>query len=337
MKESEVARLWKKVAGGLGVVGISPLGLVLAAALGISGLFIKNDYILRLLTISLLQGSQAVALDFTTGFIGVVNFGFAGFAGLGAYTSALLATRLGISPFIGLLAGGVAAGLLGLATGLLTLRLRGLFAAFMTWFLSLTLMSLITVNVGLTRGAKGLIVPPLFEGTNTRGYFYIALIAAVIGYIVMARVANSHIGLAFRAIGQNLDVARASGIDPTKYKVLNFSLSCTFAGVLGAILGHYVGILTPSVLSSDSTLVILTLSYVGGRGSLWGGLLAAFLFVPAFQGLQHLMAWRLVIYGLVLILSMLFLPDGLADIYRRTMGRVLRSWVARKGHTPGLK
>ena len=337
MKDIESARLLKKATEGRNGVGVSPVGLLLAAGLAISGLFIKDDYVFRLLTISLLQGSQAMALDFTTGFIGVVNFGFAGFAGLGAYTSAILASRLGISPFVGLLAGGATAGLLGLATGILTLRLRGLFAAFMTWFLSLTLMSLITVNVELTRGAKGLIVPPLFEATDRRAYFYAALTVAAIGYIVMAKVANSRIGLACRAIGQNIDVARASGIAPTKYKVLNFSISCTFAGVLGAILGHFVGILTPSVLSTDGTLVILTLAYVGGRGSLWGGLLAAFLFVPVFQGLQHLMALRLVIYGLVLILSMLFFPAGLADICGQVVGRVRRGLAARKRPTRGPK
>src|SRR6266478_5977675 len=122
----------------LTAAGLSPLGLTVLAVLGLAPLFMGNEYLLQLLIAGLLLGTQAMALDFTLGFINVVNFGFAAFVGLGAYTSALLSVRLGINPWFGLPAGAAAAAALGFLTGLLTLRLRGIYAAVMAWFVGLT-------------------------------------------------------------------------------------------------------------------------------------------------------------------------------------------------------
>ncbi|HIC90019.1 MAG TPA: branched-chain amino acid ABC transporter permease, partial [Anaerolineae bacterium] len=251
-----------------------------------------------------------------------VNFGFAAFLGLGAYTSALLATKLGVSPWIGIFVGAISAGLLGFLTGVLTLRLRGIFAAVMAWFVGLSLMA-ITANVPeLTRGYRGLNVP-LFLGTAARRpYFYILLPMLLLTYVVLRKVTKSYIGLAFRAIGQNLDAARASGINPTKYRVFNFTLSCAFAGFLGGFYAHFLGILTPDIMHTKHTVEVLALTYIGGRGSMWGGLLAAFIFIPLFEYLKPLMEIRLVIYGLLLVLVMIFYPGGLADIYKR-----MKAWV----------
>lgn len=291
-----------------------PLGLALLV-LGVAPLFIENEYFLDLLISGLFLGAQAMAFDFTVGFINVVNFGFAAFVGLGAYSSALLSVRLGVSPWLGWVAGTVAAAVLGFLTGLLTLRLRGIYAAVMAWFVGLALVALTANFVNLTRGYMGLSVPLFLETPARRPYFYVIFVIAVLTLVTLLWAAGSHMGLAFRAIGQNVEAARASGVNPTKYRVINFTLSCAFAGLLGSFYAHFVGILTPDVMDSRHTVEVLALAYIGGRGSIWGGLIAALILVPLFEYLKPLMEIRLVIYGALLIVVMIYFPGGLAGVY----------------------
>jgi branched-chain amino acid transport system permease protein len=306
-------------------VGPSPLKFGLLILLAIVPLFVQDEYFLRLLVVALLFGAQAMCYDFTYGFINITNFGFAAFVGLGAYTSALLAVRLGVSPWLGMLAGGVSGGFLGFLTGILTLPLKPFFAACLTWFLAIGLRGATSAMVDLTRGHLGLISPLLLSGTSSRPYLYILLAITVVIYVVLRAITRSPIGLAFRAIGQDLAAAKASGVDPTKYKLINFTVSCAFAGLLGGFYAHFVGILTPDVMLTGHTLEVLTLSYAGGRGSIWGGLVAAFLIIPTFESLKSLMEIRLIIYGLLLILVMIFYPAGLAGLVHR-IGDVIRKW-----------
>ncbi len=300
---------------------LSKASLVALLVLLLAPLLVRNEYWLNLMIISLYFGAQAMAFDFTAGFIGVVNFGFAAFVGLGGYISALLALKLGVSPWLGIWIGGAGAAVLGWLAGLLTLRLRGIFAAVMSWFIGLALLSLAAVLVPLTRGFLGLNVPLLLDTTGRRPYFYILLGITVLCYVVLNGVTRSHIGLAFRALGQNLEVARASGINPRRYRIMNFTLSCFFAGLLGGFYAHSVGILTPDVMHTKHTVEVLALAYIGGRGSIWGGLVGAFLIVPLFEYLKPLFEIRLVIYGLLLIAVMIAYPGGLAAFAGRWVGR----------------
>jgi len=301
-------------------LGFSPLGLTLLGVLMLLPCvppFNRED-MLRWLVGAGLMAAQAVAFDFTAGFINIVNFGFAAFVGLGAYTSALLAANLHVPILVGMFMGGICAGLLGFLTGTLTLRLRGIFAAVMAWFVGLALMGLTRNLTGLTRGPMGLHVATLLATPNNRPYFYIILAMLVVTYVALRQVTESHLGLAFRAIGQNLQAARASGINPTHYRTLNFVLSCAFAGWLGGFYAHYYGILTPDVMHTSRTVEVLAIAYIGGRGSLWGGAIVAFPFVLFMEWLRtnlaQLPGLNLVIYGLFLILVMIYFPGGLAEL-----------------------
>ena len=305
-----------------GLLPASWVARVAVALLVCTPFLIRDQYLVNLLVTSLYFGAQAMAFDFTAGFIGIINFGFAGFLGLGAYVSALLALRLGWSPWVAIWAGAAGAAAVGSLTGLLTLRLRGIFTAVMTWFISLTLLALAAALVPLTRGFLGLNVPLFLDTADRRPYFYILLAIAALSYLVLRGVAGSSIGLAFRALGQNLEVARASGIGPRPYRLMNFTLSCFFAGLLGGFYAHSMGILTPDVLDTRHTVEILALAYIGGRGTLWGGVLAALLIIPAFEYLKPLFEIRLIIYGLMLMAVIIVYPGGLAPLVKR--------WVALK-------
>jgi branched-chain amino acid transport system permease protein len=301
----------------LNALGLSLPTLACLVLLAISPLFLKQEYLRRLLVVSLYYGILAMAFDFTGGFINAVNFGFAGFVGLGAYTSALLVSYLNVSPWLGILAAMIVVGVVGLLTGLLTLPLRGIYVSLMSWFVGLTLMALANALVKITHGARGLVVPPLYESATILSHLYILLAMLVVIYIVLRLIIFSRIGLAFRAIGQNYDAARASGVNPTLYKLLNFTLSCAIAGLLGGYFGHFVGIVTPDMMDTGHTMEVMALSYIGGSGSLLGGVFAAFLLIPFFDSLKKLMEYRLIIYGLLLILVMIFYPAGMGGLYQK--------------------
>jgi branched-chain amino acid transport system permease protein len=315
----------RSLAWWLAALGLSWPLLACIALLALAPLVVRNPYVLRLLVTSLYFGTLAMAFDFTGGFINAVNFGFAGFVGLGAYVSALTVLRLGASPWLGLLAAAVLTGLVGAFTGLLTLPLRGIYVSLMSWFVGMTLMALASAWIPLTRGARGLIVPPLYDSVTIVEQLYVLLALAVGFYVGLRLIIRSRLGMAFRAIGQNFDVARASGIDPTRYKLMNFTLSCACAGLLGGFYAHFVGIVTPDLLDTGHTMEVMALAFIGGSGSLLGGVFAAFLIIPLFDSLKQLMEYRLIIYGLSLILLMIFYPAGLNGLYQRATSAV-QSW-----------
>lgn len=301
--------------------------VLLLALLPLVPPFNRED-LLRFLIGAALIAASAVAFDFTTGYINVVNFGFAAFVGLGGYTSTLLAIHLGLSPWLGMLVGAGMAGLLGFLTGALTLRLRGIFAAVMAWFVGLALLGLTRNLTDLTRGSLGLNAPFLLSSADNLPYYYVIVAMLLVTFGVLAIVIRSHIGLAFQAIGQNVDAARASGINPTRYRVLNFTLSCAFAGWLGGFYAHYYGILTPDVMATSHTIEVLAVAYIGGRGSLWGGAVVAFPMIFGVEFLRtqfpNLPGLQLVIYGLLLILVMVYYPRGVAGALRALAARLRR-------------
>lgn len=304
-------------AGRLDTFGIKPLGLALLAALALVPVFVKDEFILRLLISALMFGGLAMAFDFTAGFINIVNFGFAAFMGLGAYTSGLLVVRLGWSPWLGMAAGAAAAGVFGFGLGLLTIRLGGIFASCMTWFVALAMMSTAGNMVELTQGHAGITIPLLFDTVKNWPYFYLMLVMVLVIYILLVGITRTRVGLAFRAIGQDIEAAGSSGIDATRYKVMNFTISCAIAGLLGGFYAHFIGILTPAVMHTSHTVEIMAIAYIGGRGTIWGTLASAMIMIPAMEFLKDLMEFRLIMYGALMIAVMIYYPKGLVGIWEK--------------------
>ena len=312
----------------LSKVGFNTPGLIVLAFILILPFIppFNDEYILRWLVVGAFLGAEAVAFDLTAGFINVVNFGFAAILGLGAYTSAILTNtspvipvHIGISPWLGMFAGGIVAAIAGLILGFLTLRLRGIYAAIMAWFVGIALLGIVRNVPKYTRGSLGYSPVALLQTTSNRPYFYIIVALMLVIYIISKLVVNSKYGIAFKALGQNFDAARASGVNPTLTRVLNFTLSSFFAGLLGGFYAHYFQSLTPkTVMHTSKTVEVLAIAFIGGRGSLWGGILTAFPFVFFIEYLRSslpgLPGIHMIIYGLLMILVMIFYPDGLAGI-----------------------
>jgi branched-chain amino acid transport system permease protein len=328
--------VWDNIVAALDRVGFTPLGavlLVILLALPFLPYF-GQEHVIRWLIMGAFLAAQSVAFDFTAGFINVVNFGFAAILGMGAYTAAILANtspvlmvQPGISPWIAMFVGAIVAGVIGFGLGVLTLRLRGIYAAVMAWFVGIALMGLVRNWTDLTRGPLGLHPPTLLETAANRPYFYVIVAMMLVVYITLRLVVRSHVGLAFKAIGQNIDAARASGVNPTRYRVLNFTLSCLFAGWLGGFYAFYFGSLTPlTLMHTSKTVEVLVIAYIGGRGSLWGGMLFAFPSVFFLEFLRSnftdLPGLHLIIYGILMIVVMIYYPAGLAGLYHWVVEKV---------------
>lgn len=304
----------------LGKAGLPPVGLALLVVGAVAPLFIQDEFFLRLLISSLMFGALTMAFDFTGGYINIVNFGYAAFWGLGAYTSGILANNLGLSPWLGMFAGAILAGIIGFGLGLLTIRLGGIFASCMTWFVALAMMAVAANWVELTKGNSGLTVPPLMDTVANLPYYYVIFAMTVFIYVLLIMLTKSKIGLAFRAIGQDLEAAASSGVNANKYKVLNFTISCAIAGLIGGFYAHFVGVLTPQVLSTSHTVEWMAISYIGGRGTIWGALISALIMTPLMDYLKDLMELRLVIYGALMIVVMIFYPQGLSGLWYKAVG-----------------
>ncbi len=305
----------------LNLLCFTPAGLLALAVLLILPFIppFNQEYLIRWLISAAFIASLSIGFDFTAGLINIVNFGYCAIMGLGGYTSAILAERVGLNPWMGIVMGGVTAAILGLIIGGITLRLRGIFAACLAWFFGLALMGLATKMVWLTRGPLGMRVDRLFETQSNVPYYYLILSMMVVIFIICKWVTRTRMGVAFKAIGQNMEAARTSGINPVFYRVSNLVLSCALACVLGGFYAHYYGILTPDMMHTSKTVEVLAVAYIGGRGSLWGGAAIAFPFIFAMElirsSLSNLPGLNLLLYGLLLIVVMIYYPGGFAAFF----------------------
>jgi len=307
---------------GLAKVGLSPLSLSMFILLALVPLVLRDQYWLHLMTISLMFGALAMGFDLSAGFINVANWGYSAFMGVGAYTSAILMERYGISPWFGMVAGGFLAAFLGFLTGLITLRLRGMFTAILTWFLGLTLVALATQLTDLTRGSMGMMAEELFDSYTKDPYYYTILGLCFLTFCLVTRMVHSKLGLAFRAIGQSQDAAESLGVNPAYYRIINFTTSCFIAGVIGGFYAHFMCIITPEFLHTKHTIEILFIAFIGGRGSVWGGLVCAFFLIPALEFARPIVEWRFVIYGVMMIVIMIFMPEGIAPHITKAVNRL---------------
>ncbi len=300
-------------------VGPAVIVALLAALAMVPGL-VGGRYLPTVFTSILLFFILGALFDFMLGYLRIVNFGIAGFLCAGAYGSALSVQYLHITPWTGLLVGGLASALIGLITGVLTLRLRGIYIGLTTLFVMETLRFTISNAREITRGASGLTVKPftpLFDLSFSRGdpitYYYLLL--------VLHTIVRSRIGLVFKAIRDDEMGTSVLGVNVVGYKLFNFVVASFFVGVFGAFYAHYIGILVPTSeeFGIQRTVEILTIAYVGGRGTLWGSLLGALFLVGMQEVLRDLQEWRLVIYGLSLILIITLFPSGLAGALREVL------------------
>lgn len=325
MRHSETAQLplWSKAF--LAVFG---------AILLVSPIVADNPYFTSIAISALMFGLLAASFDLMIGYAGLSNFGVAGIFAVGAYGIGLGSAVHGLNPWLGLVIGPVAAGLFGAGLGALLLRVKGLHLSMMSLFVAEAVRLTIANLPGYTRGVLGLSVPELpalgpftFDrGVNALSYYVIIMIIGMVVMIVLWTTVKSRLGLAFVAIREDELAAESLGLSARFYKLINITIGSACIGLIGAFYATYVGVLTPTPdeFGVVRTVEILIITYVGGRRSLWGGLFAGFFLIGFQEYFRDLGAWRLVLFGFLLMFVMFFAPAGLAGAYRTLATKITR-------------
>lgn len=250
----------------------------------------------------------AVSLNLTTGCLGELVLGHAGFMSIGAYASALFTLNMDLPMAVefplSLLLGGAVAGLFGMLIGIPALRLRGDYLAIITLGFG-EIIRVLILNLKFTGGGRGLSGIP--EYTTFNWVFFI-MVATI---VLMFTLIYSRHGRSILAIRDNLIAAEAVGINTTFYKIYAFTISSFFAGVAGGLYAHYITVLDPTTFGFMRSVEILIMVVLGGMGSFTGSVLAAGFLTLLPELLRGLNDYRLLIYSIALVVMMIFRPEGL--------------------------
>lgn len=247
---------------------------------------------------------MAVSLNLINGFTGQFSIGHAGFMAVGAYTSAILTLKLGQSLGLGLLCGALAAAIIGFLIGLPTLRLKGDYLAIATLGFG-EMIKVILINIEYVGGASGL--NGIAHVTNWNWIFGMTVITV----LVIKNFINSSHGRACISIREDEIAAETMGINTTKYKVMAFTMGAFFAGLAGGLYAHYFYIIQPGTFGFLKSIDYLVMVVLGGMGSVTGSVLAAAILTVLNAFLQRFAEIRMVIFALLLIIVMIFRPQGL--------------------------
>ena len=280
-------------------------------------LIFGGNYLIGVLTVSVIYGIWAVSWDFMSGLTGRENFGHSLFIGVGAYTAGFLNTTFGFSGWWSLPAAMVMAMVFALVIGVPTLRLKGPYFALAMLSGAVIMQRLMLIFWEQTGGEEGINgIEPLIR--SQLGFYYFALAALVLVTALLLALARSHWGLILRAIRGDEATCQAAGINVTFYKIASLVISAAFAGAGGAIYAHYQLQVSPQLFAVVTSITIITMVYVGGMASIYGPVGGAILLVLLTELLRNFGEWRLMIYSCTLILILFFLPNGLiAPTWRR--------------------
>jgi branched-chain amino acid transport system permease protein len=254
-------------------------------------------------------------LNLMLGYTGLVSLGHIAFAGIGAYTAAWLMVDAKLGFWSALALAVAAAGAAGAAIGAVCLRFRSHFFMIVTLAFGLMLYSVMNNWDDVTRGAAGFPGIPRAPGFTTLERFYwLALTGALLAFAVQWRVVRSGFGRVLVALRQDERLARAKGVNAAFYKTVVFALGSALAGLGGVLLVSFLRVAAPASFTLAESINAVLIVVVGGAGSLLGPALGALLFVGLPEYLRVAAEWRLVVFGALLVLLMLFAPRGVAGL-----------------------
>ncbi len=305
---------------------------VVAAALAF---LVKDKFYLHVLIMMMVYAAASSAWNIVGGLAGQLSLGHAAFFGIGAYTSTLLFIDQGISPWMGMVIGGVLAALVSGAIGYPSFRLRGPFFALVTIAFAEVLRILTLYAHNLTGGSIGLSVPfqPALGNFVFRGlsaYACVALAFMVITVLVSLWIEHSRLGYYLAALREDEDAAQALGIDTARYKLVATLVSAFLTALAGTFYAQYIFYIEPfAMFSLDFSVLLAMMAIIGGIGTVWGPVAGAFLVTPLQEVLRAklggLQGLDLVVYGAVLIAVVILLPQGivpsLAAWWKRVLGQ----------------
>ena len=299
----------------------SIVGLAAMLLLGVLPTLFTGTYLVGVLTVAAIYGIWAVSWDFMSGLTGRENFGHSLFIGVGAYAAGFLNVHFGVDPWWSLPASMLVSMVFAVVLGFPTLRLKGPYFALAMLSSAVIMQRLMLIFWEYTGGEEGIQdITPLI--VNPLHYYWFVL--AVLGGItlLLSWMARSRWGLILRAIRGDEATCLAAGLPITTYKIVSLVISAAFAGLGGALYAHYQLQVSPQLFAVVTSITIITMVYVGGMGTIFGPVGGALLLIVMTEGLRNFGEWRLMIYSLLLIFILFFLPNGIiAPIWRKMRHR----------------
>ncbi len=309
------------------------------AAMTLCPLFIKNNFYLDGFILVFMWAAYAGAWNILSGYAGMTSLGHNAFFGIGAYTSTLLFLHFGLTPWLGMLAGGLLAMIVGLLVGVICFRLRSHYFALATLAFGEVCSIFALSWRSLTGGAEGLALPiqPSFLNYSFDSklpYVYISLILCVVVTAITYYIENSKLGYYLTAFKGNEDAARALGVNTGRVRLIAMALSSFLSAVIGTFYAQYVVYIDPSsVIRLPLSVQVALFAIVGGVGTVFGPFIGAVIFIPITIALR---AWLgtsipglyMIIYGVILVAIMLYMPDGIyGTLKKRRASRNYRDGI----------
>lgn len=289
--------------------------MILTAILAVLPLILPNEYFYDVVIRIAINATIAIGLNLLIGYAGQISLGHAGFLGIGAYGSAILTTHYGFSPAMAMLVAVVFVGLLAFVIARPILKLKGQYLAMATLGLGIIISIIITNENQLTGGPDGMPVPAFsvfgFEITDYKVWYWIIAFFMLFMIWMSLNLIDSPMGRALRAIHGSEVAAQVVGINTTNYKVLIFVISAVVACFMGSVTAHYGGFVTPGVAGFFHSIELVTMVVVGGMASIYGSVIGAVILTLLPQLLSAFEGWETVIFGMILMSTMIFLPKGL--------------------------
>ena len=262
-----------------------------------------------------MNATMVVGLNLLIGYAGQISLGHAGFFGLGAYTSALLTARYGWPPIAAMLAGMAGVGLIAFVVARPILRLRGHYLAMATLGLGIIIYMVLGNEPAWTGGNDGMAVPPFsllgLTLGNERAWYWVTGAVLLVAITLANNIVDSPVGRALRALHGSEVAAQVAGVDTARYKVKIFVVSAVFASAVGSMMAHYIGFITPQVSSFFHSIELVTMVVVGGMASTYGAVVGAVILTMLPQLLSSFEGYEMIVFGLILMGTVIFLPRGL--------------------------
>jgi branched-chain amino acid transport system permease protein len=315
-------------------VGLPPLAILVIGG-SLPFWFIPDQYALVIAITAVIWAIAGQGWNIIGGYGGLLSFGHSVFFGIGAYVTAMMQVRLGVTPWIGMIVGALLSALVGAILTFPALRLKGIYFTLATFVLALLLTDLAVINREVTGGDLGISLPFVADdpsmmqfGSRVTLYFVVLAFLAV-ATLVVALVAFSRLGLYLRATRDDPDAARAAGVNVTRVRLIGLMISAAITSIAGSLMLEYLGSVTPATgFGAAAAFIIAMVALVGGKGTILGPVVGAMILIPAQQYISSAfvtgpLGLSGIIYSLVIIAVILIDSRGIVHVF----GRIAR-WVA---------
>ncbi len=272
-----------------------------------------------------------IGLCLLMGYAGQISLGHAAFYGIGAYVSGILTTQFGLNPWLCMLAGALLSALVAVAVGAPSLRLKGYYLAMATLAFGIIVNIIFREEIEWTGGPDGLIgIPGLslfgFEFDSITRYYYLVWATVLAAFLFTVNLIQSPDGRALRAIHAGEEASSAMGVNVANYKIMVFVYSAVLASVAGSLYAHYMNFINPSTFDLFFSIKLIIMITLGGMHTIWGALVGTL--AIAFLSLEWLhlfQEYEMVVYGAILLVVLVFLPNGLVGLPASIRDKLRRS------------